>query len=445
MSGQTPEDKANKLEKSRAVDVTSVYWRNSLNQIVFQNCDDLYENGRELGLARCESTLVIVIDNEGEDVDFPNNKNYWVIEYVSFGIGNNNNTTDIVPLVDYYAGLRTELGKRWFKSAFGATGSRPDGAIKVGSWQRISIFVPDPERDDSRPEVQKSVTTSKKTNTTVETTITEKPGAAAALTTSETKSLEKDIADVDATSLDAFGGPGRKVGGSSELDAFGGAGRPVGCNSALDAFGGTGGSVDIGGYQKAAFGGVSGSTATSPSTISTASTNVKSAGAKLLSAPSGKIESGTPNPCLPQDKGTGTGSIPPIDVPYEDAILRQARKAAANPLDAFGGAGADIVKKVSDPLDAFGGAGGKVTKTAPSILTSEASTNVITPEEEQETPTPSSNVYVYEPMSGGFDRYDFNIGKKVYTSNLSSSPPKPATQSVTSATKSSSSKQTGPF
>ncbi len=233
MSGQTPEDKANKLEKSNAVDVTSVYWRNSLNQIVFQNCDDLYNNGSELGLARGESTLVIVIDNEGEDVDFPNNKNYWVIEYVSFGIGNKNNTTDIVPLVEYYAGLRMELGKRWFKSAFGATGSRPDGAVKVGSWERISIFCPDPERDDSRPEVQKSVTTSKKTNTTVETTITEKPGAAAALTTSETKSLEKDIADVDATSLDAFGGPGRQVGGSSELDAFG----PTSGSPFADAFG----------------------------------------------------------------------------------------------------------------------------------------------------------------------------------------------------------------
>lgn len=442
MSGQTPEDKANKLENSNAVDVTSGYWRNSLNQIVFQNVDDLYEYGIELGLGRGESTLVIVIDNEGEDVDFPNNKNYWVIEYISFGISNRNNTADIVPLVDYYDGMREELGRRWFKSAFGPTGSRPDGGIKVGSYKKIPIFVPDPERNDNRPEVQKSSTTSKTTNTTVETTITEKPGAAAALTTSETKSLEKDIADVDATSLDAFGGAGRPVGGSSDLDAFGGAGRQVGGNSALDAFGGAGRSVTSGYTKLDALAPVG--LTTSPSTISTASTNVKSAGAKLLSAPSGKIESGTLNPCLPQDKGTGTGSVPPIDVPYPDAILRQARKAAADPLDAFGGAGAEIVKKVSDPLDAFGGIGANVTKTAPSVLTSTASTNVGI-DEEQETPIPSSNVYVYEPFTGGFDRYDFNTGKKVYTTNVSKNTTTSSPQSVTSATQSSASTQTGPF
>ena len=68
--------------------------------------------GNELFLAKGQSTLVIVIDNEGEDVDFPKNKNYWVAKYVDFCTNNRNNTIDIMPLIDYYLVLREDLGRR---------------------------------------------------------------------------------------------------------------------------------------------------------------------------------------------------------------------------------------------------------------------------------------------------------------------------------------------
>lgn len=93
------------------------------------------------------------------------------------------------------------------------------------------------------------------------------------------------------------------------------------------------------------------------------------------------------DPCLPNNPPAsqvqGNGATPP---------------ATANPLDAFGGAGPNIP-----------------TQTAPTTVTQQPSTPTSGP---STTPTNSSaNVYVYEPLTPGFDRYDFNSGKKVFTPN----------------------------
>ena len=113
------------------------------------------------------------------------------------------------------------------------------------------------------------------------------------------------------------------------------------------------------------------------------------------------------DPCLPNNPPAsqvqGNGATPP---------------ATANPLDAFGGAGAAVSRATSgaNPLDAFGGAGPNIpTQTAPTTVTQQPSTPTSGP---STTPTNSSaNVYVYEPLTPGFDRYDFNSGKKVFTPN----------------------------
>jgi len=97
-------------------------------------------------------------------------------------------------------------------------------------------------------------------------------------------------------------------------------------------------------------------------------------------------------------------------VPYQDAILRQARAAAAAPkstvaaLTAGAGRGngaAEVAQRAAN-----------TTVTAPTTVTQSPSTP--TTANTSATLRPP-NVYVYEPLTPGFDRYDFNTGKKVYT------------------------------
>ena len=204
--------------------------------------------------------------------------------------------------------------------------------------------------------------------------------------------LSKIISGIGSNPLDAFGGVGAAIGGANPLDAFGGVGPTVG--AAADA---------------AATG----------------------------------AQTGT-EPCLPNNppvtNAGGSGATPPASESYPDAILRQARAAAAspasiipNPLAAFGGAGPVITSSPSgaaaNALDAFGGAGPAVATTAPTTVTQQPSTPTAG---QSTTPTNSSaNVYIYEPLEGGFDRYDFNSGKKVFTPNSGGSSMNAAGNTVT--------------
>jgi hypothetical protein len=405
-----PEEAAGKLDQENTVEADPrAPWRNSLGQLCFQNVDDLYEFGSEIFISQGQSVLVIVIDNEGEDVLHPNNKNYWVVKHVSFGAGNRNNTADIMPLLDYYDELRADFGSRWASTANEFT-QQPNGAIRLPRHQGLRVYVPDPARDDNRPDTQVEATTSTTTGTTVVTTTTAKVGAAGVVTESETIPAE--------VGLDAFGGAGTvsnpdasdprgrnqrntpTVGAANPLDAFGGAGPTVGAADPLDAFGGAGPTV----------------------------------GAAADAAATG-AQTGT-EPCLPNNppvtNAGGSGATPPASVPYQDAIMRQARAAAAAPSSVIPNPDANDPRgrnqqntppaQTSSPsgaaanaLDAFGGAGPAVATTAPTTVTQQPSTPTAG---QSTTPTNSSaNVYIYEPLEGGFDRYDFNSGKKVFTPN----------------------------
>ena len=388
-----PEEAAGKLDQENTVEADPrAPWRNSLGQLCFQNVDDLYEFGSEIFISQGQSGLVIVIDNEGEDVLHPNNKNYWVVKHVSFGAGNRNNTADIMPLLDYYDELRADFGYKWASTANEFT-QQPDGAIRLPRHQGLRVYVPDPARDDNRPETQAEATTSTTTGNTTVTTTTAKVDAAGVVTESETVPAE--------VGLDAFGGTGATVGAADPLDAFGGAGATVGAADPLDAFGGAGPTVR---------GPASAALATGAQT-------------------------GT-DPCLPNNPPVTnagvSGATPPASVPYQDAIMRQARAAAAAPSSVIPNPDASDPRgrnqqntppvQTSSPsgsaataLDAFGGAGPTVATTAPATVTQQPSTPTAG---QSTTPTNSSaNVYIYEPLEGGFDRYDFNSGKKVFTPN----------------------------
>ena len=370
-----PEESAGKLDQENTVEVDPrAPWRNSLGQICFQNVDDLYDFGSELFISQGTSALVIVIDNEGEDVLHPNNKNYWVVYPVSSEVSASNDV-DALPLLDHYSELREEFGSRWSSTANEYT-QIPVGAIALPKYQGLRVYVPDPARDDNRPETQSEATTSTTTGTTVVTTTTAKVGAAGVVTESETTPAE--------VGLDAFGGAGPAVGAADPLDAFGGAGPAVGPASAALATG---------------------------------------------------AQTGT-DPCLPNNppvtNAGGSGATPPASVPYQDAIMRQARAAAAAPSSVIPNPDANDPRgrnqqntppvqtsspsgAAANPLDAFGGAGPAVTTTAPTTVTQQPSTPTAG---QSTTPTNSSaNVYIYEPLEGGFDRYDFNSGKKVFTPN----------------------------
>ena len=406
-----PEEAAGKLDQENTVEADPrAPWRNSLGQICFQNVDDLYLFGSEIFISQGKSALVIVIDNEGEDVLHPNNKNYWVVYPVRSEVPNSTSIDiDALPLLDHYSELREEFGSRWSSTANEYT-QIPVGAIALPKYQGLRVYVPDPARDDNRPETQSEATTSTTTGTTVVTTTTAKVGAAGVVTESETIPAE--------VGLDAFGGAGTvsnpdasdprgrnqrntpTVGAADPLDAFGGAGPTVGAADPLDAFGGAGPTV----------------------------------GAAADAAATG-AQTGT-EPCLPNNppvtNAGGSGATPPASVPYQDAIMRQARAAAAAPSSVIPNPDANDPRgrnqqntppaQTSSPsgaaanaLDAFGGAGPAVATTAPTTVTQQPSTPTAG---QSTTPTNSSaNVYIYEPLEGGFDRYDFNSGKKVFTPN----------------------------
>ena len=366
---EAPENTSNKLEQSKALLVDKTLpWKNEIGQTVFQNVNDLYTHGNELALAKGQSTLVIVIDNEGEDVDFPKNKNYWVAKYVDFGTNNRNNTVDIMPLVDYYFELREDLGRRWYRKAgFGPSGkgSKPEGAILLGRNSRLPVWAPNPARDDSRVEITTDTTTSKSTGNTVKTTTIDKVGSAGVVTESET------------------------IPAADDLDAFGGAGRDIYSLNVGDVL------TPAELVQAAGGGRGNGAAEVAQRNADAAAINLNNAAA-ITSI----------DPCLPNNTVSGTGANPPETVPYQDAILRQARAAAAET--------ASVNPDANDPRGR--------NQIAPVTQTT-------TDSDPDAEPVPSPNVYIYEPMNIGFDRYDFNTGKKVFTPNNgpsvtpSSSPP----------------------
>jgi|TARA_B110000977_G_scaffold45534_1_gene61904 hypothetical protein len=391
-----PEEAAGKLEQSTAVpvEVKGPYkLAKGTRKTIFENVDDLFEYGEEviLDTKRARSLkykIVIVVDNTDErDLLYPNQPHYWVIEksavdpVILLDYPDHGPDIDMIPLyklmVEY-----AEQGKRSDK--------KPTGSIKAGTYKGVDVMLPDPTLDYSRPAIQSATTTGKKTGTTVRTTTTDIDWTAGPTTTSETLPAEvpeKEYTTVVTKGVDEDGFSYTETkrvevpAGSSRLDTKGETPPPP--PEVVAGSGRGNGAAEL--AQRRADSEVSKTTTAS-------------------------VQTGT-EPCVPNippvsEGASGAGSTPSkTGATGPDAVIAAARAKAAAP------------KLIKPP------AAGTPASEQARIDQATAPTTVTQP-----TSSPSSsssattnqrppNVYIYEALTPGFDRYDFNSGKKVYTPN----------------------------
>ena len=412
--GGLPEESAGKLEQTNAVTINSrAPWKIDGRSIV-QNYDDLIEFGQDIFSAARAATptgkivTVIVIDNESNTQHYPNNKHFWSGSYYK---GQEDAGLIWKPFTEFFIDLR-DAGNPRVLDIIQNTFINTYKGVAIGSYQGIPIVVPDPNVDHTRPIVQAEATTSTTTGVTVITKTTADPRAVGVVTESETVPAEitppTNLTDEQ-----------RKwLGNADPTDPY------------------------ILARMRAA----------------TESVSSQAAGpiASLLAQV--KATTGV-NPCLPNNPPasagvSGSGAVPPSSAAsqyraggapastgstYDDAPLRAARAAAAAPAatDPWAGFGPEGEFGGARTSTSSAGAGrgngaaelaqrraDAATATVPTTVTQQPSTPTSTNQSAAETarlgsaPRPRPpNVYVYEPLTPGFDRYDFNTGKKVFTPN----------------------------
>ena len=402
--GGLPEESQGKLEQENAVNINPRSPWKIDGRFVVQNYDDLIEFSDDLDSATKIAT-VIVIDNESYTQHYPNNKQFWCGARFP-----NDPVLSWRPYTEFMLYLR-DNGNENVVAIANNTFIKRYGGIKVDTYQGIPVIVPDPNIDHTRPVVQAEATTSSTTGVTVITKTTADPRAAGVVTESET------VPAPVATDAPLTAEQREWLGNADPNDPY--------IRARMLAATGTGSSIG-------------GSVLANLATAIKATTGIDINAA--ISMP----------PCLPNNPPasagvSGSGATPPAAVPYDDAILRQARAAATSagstyddaPLRAARAAAAAPVS--TDPWAGFGpegefggartspsGAGAgrgngaaevaqrradAATTTAPTTVTQPPST----PTSSSTAPTRTSNVYIYEPLTPGFDRYDVNTGKKVYT------------------------------
>ena len=379
-----PEESQNRLEQENAVPVEAVgpYFNfEASTRQIYENIDDMYDYGTDIiyrrgKISRRSTALFIVVDNADEsDLLYPNQPHYWIAERLppdTDYVGDDENFRGDVEFTPFYKKMVewAEEGRRGIPP--------PSNSITAGNYRGVPVYLPDPTLDYSRPESQTGSTTGSTTGTTVQTTTTILPGTTGGVTESETIPAE--------------------VG----LDAFGGAGEPatppasVPYDDAILRQSRAATAAPVGGRGNGA-----------------AEVAQRQADAAVANTTTSSVATGTA-PCLPNNppaaSGTaGSGATPPASVPYDDAILRQARAAAAAPASvipsAGGGRGNGAAELAQRRADAAATATAPTTVTQPPATPTSSATASLRP----------PNVYIYEPLTPGFDRYDFNTGKKVYT------------------------------
>jgi hypothetical protein len=336
-----PEESQGKLDQISAVDTdNNGPWKiEGYSPFIVEKWEDLRKYANEIAISTTKpkrptlrNTLVIVLDNQNKLTKFNDQPFYWMASYYG-----SIDDASWRPLVDWQSLEDFDRNTPEFNKKLKKKLEKTAGAIEVGEWKGIPVLVPNPTINWSRPEKQESTTTSTKTGNTVVTTTTVDPRAAGFVTESETILAE--------VGLDAFGGTGRDINNLNVGDRL------------------------------------------TPAELLRAAGGGDTASATAIR---------TVEPCLPNNTGSGSGATPPASEPYPDAILRQARAAAAAPASV-----------ITDSLDTSGGA----DATAPTTVTQPPSTPTSSA---TATPRPP-NVYIYEALTPGLDRYDFNTGKKVYT------------------------------
>lgn len=387
-----PEEAAGKLEQSNAVPVNAKGpWRRpdlpTRTRQIFQNLDDMFNYGEEIIMKSPRSyQIVVVIDNQGEsDLLYPNQPHYWVGERFAVDpliLLDNPGASPDIEFTPLYEKM-VEWKEQGIRESI-----NPRGNVQVSTYQGVPVYLPDPMLDYSRPEEITEATTGTTTGTTVETTTIVKPNVVGGVTKSTTT---PGTVGTPTSRFDSKGATPTTSSVSSRFDSKG----------ATPAYSGPGSSAATGGSTSTSVTGGRGNGA--------AEVAQRQANSVVASGTADDVQTGTA-PCLPNNapasSGTsGSGATPPASVPYDDAILRQARAAAAAP---------ESTNSNPDATDPRGADQRNTpSTTAPSTVTQSPSTPT-------SSATPAArppSVYIYEPITPGFDRYDFNSGKKVYTPN----------------------------
>lgn len=347
--GGLPEESRNKQEIANAVIINPRSpWKIGKRSIV-QNYDDLIEFGNDLFSAAkikkptLRQDVVIVLDNESYTQHYPNNKHFWVGEYLA---GEGNITWK--PFTEWLIGFR-DRGGLW--EGVGETFITRFKAIQIDTYQGVPIVVPDPNVDHTRPIVQAEATTSTTTGITVITKTTADPRAAGVVT----ESLTVPAAVSTPTTFTAA--ERKWLGNADPTDPF------------------------ILARMRSAVGNV-GPTVINPNL------------AAAVKATTGI------DPCLPNNpsasRSGGSGSTPPASISAAASALKGAIADAAAP----------VTSAVNTAI-----------QTAPSTVTQQPSTPTSANSNSLAPAASTPSVYIYEPIKPGFDRYDVNSGKKVFTPN----------------------------
>ena len=397
--GGLPEESQGKLEQTATIEPNPRgHWLvPGEDKPIFENYDDLQEFGQDVWDADNRFKIVIVLNTSGETFIYPEHKHFFV------GRQLNNGEIYWRPMLQFFQRLQRD-GRAIDDSAYNKF---KINAIQLGTFQNIPLWVPDPDFNHNKPDTQVGATTSSTTGTTVVTTTTANPRAAGVVTTSEIIPAQVSTSQSPAVYDDAILRQARNLSNVA---------RSAGpCETAAPPV-----------------------------------SQVSSSGA-------------SPTPRTTYDDAIlraarASSAAPTSSSIYDDAILRQARSGASAAAAASNGtsAAAAASRGASAAAAAASSGTSAAAATAASASSTVAPRTVTQP---TSTPSPSSvtaptnrsNVYIYEPLTPGFDRYDFNSGKKVFTPDAGpslNSSAQPATPQSTPRIPPGANRdpnQTGPF
>jgi hypothetical protein len=382
--GGLPEESQNKQEIANAVTTNPrALWKVD-GRSVAQNYDDLIEFGFDVFSAATTKSpttkvvTVIVLDNESYTQHYPNNKQFWMGAYTK---GQEDAGLIWKPFTEFFIGLR-DAGNPNVQNIIQNSFIGRYKGIQIDTYQGVPIVVPDPNIDHTRPIVQAEATTSTTTGVTVITKTTADPRAAGVVTESET------VPAAVTTPTELTAEQRKWLGNADPTDPFILARMRAATGSAAGGF-----------------------TVINPNL------------AAAVKATTGVA------PCLPNNppvsQGAGSGFNIPASVSAATSELKKAVAAAAAPVSKLANAAAATAD--GNAGEAAAQAYQAAKQTAPTTITQQPSTPTSASSNQSaansangnySAPAASTpNVYVYEPIKPGFDRYDVNSGKKVFTPN----------------------------
>ena len=357
----SPEEISGQVDVSNAVDNNpNGPWKNSTGMWTFQNYDDLIANAADVASPDRSPRIVMVIDNEFRNAIWQANKQYYVVWFP----GDLDDGTDFGAYAEilqrYLASAQSDNPELTWPEILKANNLPLPGMIHASTWQTIPIFVGNESSDDNRPGTVIETTESKVYDVRTTTVTTTKPGAAGVQTES---------------GITAFGAatqtPADKYDVQVGIDSAKAQAAAIATTGSLPSGPTSGMSESI---DKLKVG-----------DIATPEQLRHMVGIGSLDAAANNTKPGAVTrlpDCLPANPEAMTQKA---EV-HQDKILKDAKAAA-------------LGAKIS---------GADPTKTAPTTVTSSGAGSAAA-----EVVTPSA--YIYAPLTPGFDRYDFNKGKKVYT------------------------------